>query len=156
MLANIGKIKHTDATNAIDNISTSVWFNGCPFRCTGCHNGSLLKRRESNHGLSDAIDAITRYAYRNKNVAILGGEPLEHYEATLTILQHAKTLNLTTLLWTGFDLENVPDDILSHVDYIKVGRYQRDLHGLFKYYGSSNQHMYRVVDGVAYDDESLN
>lgn len=152
----INSINTCDMVNVVNGVATSIWFQGCSANCIGCHNGSLLKRRESNHGLSDAIDVITRYAYRNKNVAILGGEPLEHYEATLTILQHAKALNLTTLLWTGFDLENVPEDILSHVDYIKVGRYQRDLHGLFKYYGSSNQRMYRVVDGVAYDDESLN
>lgn len=39
-------------------------------------------------------------------------------------------MNLKTALFTGYELDQVPAELISHLDYIKVGPYKARLGGL--------------------------
>ncbi len=133
-----------DYSNVISGIATSIWFQGCSARCEGCHNPELLDfSTECTLTIADAKKSIDAFADRNETVSFLGGEPLEADEF-IELLLYAKAKGLTTILWTG--RTKVPKIVLENLDYIKVGRYVKKKHGNFKYYGSSNQRFYQIIN----------
>lgn len=137
-----------DYANVVSGIATSVWFQGCEARCRGCHNPELIPFFCAEPvAVETAKREILLKSYRNATVSFLGGEPLLHREELLSLLLYSKSIGLMTALWTGFELADVDQEILNLLDYIKVGRYERSKKIKGTYYGSSNQRMYRVVDG---------
>ncbi len=137
-----------DYANVIHGIATSVWFQGCEARCRGCHNPELIPFFcQEPVDIETAKRELLVNSYRNGTASFLGGEPLLHREELLSLLLYSKSIGLTTALWTGFELDDVDHEILQLLDYIKVGRYERNKKIKGTFYGSSNQRMYRLVDG---------
>ena len=52
--------------------------------------------------------------------------------------------NFETALYTLYDLEKVPKNILEKLKYLKVGKYIDTLRIQEKFYGSSNQKFYSL------------
>jgi anaerobic ribonucleoside-triphosphate reductase activating protein len=67
-----------------------------------------------------------RYTGLLTAVVFLGGE--WHPEALSDCLQKARSLGLVTCLYTG--MEDVDASLKTHLDYLKVGPWRRDLGGL--------------------------
>ena len=75
----IAKIENNDMINGI-GVCTSVWFQGCPHHCPGCHNpetwdfkgGYEISYEELEEEVLNKIgeNGIIR------NLSLLGGEPL--------------------------------------------------------------------------------
>ena len=79
----------------------------------------------------------------NKELTISGGEPLMQTDALLELLEELKDFNLC--LYTGHELNEVPEKVLSYLKYVKVGRFEQELKTTTQpFVGSSNQQFIEV------------
>jgi len=129
--------------NDTDGIAASVFFQGCPFRCKGCHNPGLQPFKGGVKTTTDnVIQEIMKHVEWYDSVAFMGGEPLAQKGALIDLLKRTKALGLRTWLYTGFELKDVPNDIKVLCDVIVAGPYMDELRtGGFP--ASSNQQIYR-------------
>lgn len=76
----------------------------------------------------------------NKKISISGGEPLEQLEALIELVSILKNRHYNICLYTGFELAQVPENLLENLDYIKTGRYiDENKVNDIQFYGSTNQ-----------------
>ena len=147
----IATINKNDFING-EGVSVSLWVQGCPHHCKGCHNpeqwsftGGELK---DNDSLIDEIaTAITANGIQ-RNFSVLGGEPFAPQNAsdTYQILKGIKEKfpTIKTYVWSGYTLEELQDmydeRLFEYVDTLIDGRYieeERDI--TLKLRGSKNQ-----------------
>lgn len=142
-----------------EGISVSLWTQGCPHRCKGCHNPETW---DFNGGYEDETNNIRGQIVKalsanniQRNFSILGGEPLceQNKEDVLSILICVRMAypHIKIFLWTGYTYEELIDkndiiinNILSKVDVLIDGPFieeQRDISLYLR--GSHNQ---RVID----------
>lgn len=152
-MARISTIKSNDIANG-KGIVVSVWFQGCPFHCKGCHNPQTWDFNEGEEFTQEHIDKVLGYIEVNnidRNLSILGGESLcpPNIEGTLELCKAFKEKypNKIIYLWTGYVVENFNElqlEILKYIDVLIDGRFEIDKKDLsLKFRGSSNQ---RVID----------
>lgn len=151
------KIQSIDYRGSIvdgPGIRTVLYMQGCEKHCPGCHNQVTW---DHNSGISRKIDEIVaeirRYSIAKK-LTISGGEPLLQYEALLLLVQSLSEFNIA--IYTGYELENVPKELLLHIDYLKVGPFIADLKStVLPYVGSSNQKFLHVNRVISNDYKNL-
>ena len=130
-------------------IRSVFFFYGCTRNCPGCHNSDIsIHGRGKLISIKEAVKLIDA-GCRNRRITISGGEPLEQPEQLRALLGELRNRNYNICLYTGGVLEEVPADILDLIDFVKTGRFVAALQdGTNPYAGSSNQHLYSVVDGM--------
>ena len=146
-----------------EGVSVSLWVQGCPHHCPGCHNSeqwSFEGGKYINNQLliEEIFTALTENGIQ-RNFSVLGGEPLapQNINDTWEILWHVKRKfpDIKTYVWTGYTLEELyelyessKETLLENVDVLIDGRFelkQRDV--TLKLRGSSNQRiLYKGVD----------
>ena len=153
------KLMKNDTVDTDSGICVSIWMQGCPFRCKGCHNPDTW---DYNGGIDIdesiliemVIDAINENGI-NRNLSILGGEPLcpknVHFVKKLIDIVKQKYPNIKIFCWTGYSYEDLWIQpmaslfyILQTVDVLITGPYieeQRDI--TLKLRGSRNQEIWR-------------
>lgn len=110
-------------------VSLAFHVVGCPLRCPGCHSSDLW-----NPGAGKELDEIHFFQMIEKYksyitcVLFLGGE--WELQTLLRLCQLAQENGLKTALYTGYELEEIPLDLYSQLDYIKYGPYKFHLGGL--------------------------
>lgn len=136
----------------------SLFVQGCPFHCEGCHNPETW---DFNGGkeidFDTLLDAIITAIGKNgihRNFSVLGGEPLAAQniiDVSLIILAVRQIYpDIKIYLWTGYDEENLPicaemDSILDNIDVICTGPFilaERDVSQPL--IGSRNQKVIRL------------
>ncbi len=119
-------------------IRSVLFVQGCELRCRGCHNCSTWDIQKGKVvDIGDLIKELRTKAL-NKKLTISGGEPLLQYQAVLELTRGLSDFDIA--LYTGFEIENVPKEILRQLRYIKVGRYIQERRSTtIPYVGSSNQ-----------------
>lgn len=129
--------------NDTDGIAASVFFQGCPFRCKGCHNPELQPFEGGIKTTTDNVmQEIMKHVEWYDSVAFMGGEPLAQKEALTELLIRTKELGLKRWLYTGYEIDDVPDEVKALCDVIVAGPYVEELRtGGFP--ASSNQIVYR-------------
>jgi len=127
-------------------IRTVLFVQGCEARCDGCHNPSTWSAHAGTSiDTGDLIEELRRRAL-NRKLTISGGEPLLQPEAVLELVRGLQDFDIA--LYTGFDLESVPKDIIGHLRYVKVGRYVQEKRStVIPYVGSSNQKFIDLREG---------
>jgi len=134
----INSIDYTGSIVDGPGIRTVLFVQGCDHQCIGCHNEDTW---DIAKGRSVSINSLVnefRENVSNKKLTISGGEPLLQYSVVLELLKKLKDFNV--VLYTGFEFENVPSEILNYLDYIKVGKYISNKRcTTIPYVGSSNQ-----------------
>ena len=131
--------------NDTDGIAPSVFFQGCPFNCYKCHNPELQAFDGGIETTTDVVmQEITKHIDWYDSVAFIGGEPLAQKDALIDLLKRTRALGLRTWLYTGFEIDNVPNEVKSLCDVIVAGQYVDELRtGGFP--ASSNQILsYRI------------
>lgn len=149
-----------DIVDCDDGICVSLWMQGCPHHCKGCHNpetwdfnGGIEKTR--NKLIDDVISSLTQNGIK-RNFSILGGEPLtpENIVDTANIIHNVrnKFKDIKIYLWTGYEFDKLEFEgfrninnralrqIKKDVDVVIDGPYKeelRDTRLLLR--GSSNQ-----------------
>lgn len=146
-----------------EGVSVSLWVQGCPHHCPGCHNSEQWnfeggKYINNQLLIEEIFTALTENGIQ-RNFSVLGGEPLapQNINDTWEILWHVKRKfpDIKTYVWTGYTLEELyelyessKETLLENVDVLIDGRFelkQRDV--TLKLRGSSNQRiLYRGVD----------
>lgn len=155
-LMNLVSIQDWDLANG-EGWNVSVWVSGCPHKCVGCHNSEYwdadtgVAYRDKEYQI--ILKALTNNALHQKNLSILGGEPLAPYNilGVYDLITRAKKQipNLKIYLWTGYTLEElkgneIAQKVLEEVDVVIDGRFEEEnkVAGL-QLRGSSNQIIHR-------------
>jgi anaerobic ribonucleoside-triphosphate reductase activating protein len=110
-------------------ISLSLSITGCRLQCEGCHSPELWSPRNGQR-LSVPIlnDLLQRYSGSISCVLFMGGE----WEPTnlIEFLTLVRTRGLKTALYTGRELEELPSELVCHLDFLKTGPWKKNLGGL--------------------------
>lgn len=147
-------------TTSGEGICVSLWVQGCPHHCKGCHNPESWdfnggEYKNNDILLEEIYDAISANGIQ-RNFSILGGEPLapQNINDTYYILWEVKQRypSIKTFVWTGYTLEQLKemykDTLLENVDVLIDGPFikaERDI--TLKFRGSKNQRiLYKGVD----------
>lgn len=155
----IAGLTKNDTTNG-EGICVSLWVQGCPHHCKGCHNPESWdfnggEYKNNDILLEEIYDAISANGIQ-RNFSILGGEPLapQNINDTYYILWEVKQRypSIKTFVWTGYTLEQLQemykDTLLENVDVLIDGPFikaERDI--TLKFRGSKNQRiLYKGVD----------
>jgi len=153
----IAGINENDMVNG-EGVSVSLFLQGCPFHCKGCHNPETWDPEGGNAWFEEnLIKHIKELIAANgiqRNLSILGGEPLDtpdklNFLEKLIFSVKNKYPNIIICLWTGYNYEYLQtrwdmNFILNNIDYLIDGPFkikERDI--TLKWRGSRNQ---RIID----------
>ena len=149
-----------------DGVCVSLWVQGCPHKCEGCHNPETWTFDNGQEYTAETQEYLENALTANgvmRNFSVLGGEPLckENAAEVSKIITDIRTKfnNIKIFVWTGYTLQELKDMrsfpidlILSNIDYLIDGKFEickRDI--TLKLRGSSNQHIYRRVIGTNFE-----
>lgn len=148
-------IEPNDTANG-EGVCVSVFLQGCPHHCPGCHNPETWDfDGGEKYVIDDAITGILKLIRANdiqRNLSILGGEPLcpENIEFTELLAATAKKKypNIKIFCWTGYVLEELDENKLINIDVLIDGPYQAENRDItLPLRGSSNQRvLYNGID----------
>lgn len=151
-----------DIVDSDDGICVSLWMQGCPHHCKGCHNpetwdfngGTEIDREKL---LKNVISSLTQNGIK-RNFSVLGGEPLapENLGDAAYIISKVRENfpDIKIYLWTGYVIEELSKknifikQILKNIDVLIDGPFileKKDL--TLKLRGSTNQRIFKNIDG---------
>ncbi len=135
---------------------TIIWFQGCSTHCKGCWNTAMWSFKPVN--LIEREDLLKLLLdTKNKNVTILGGEPLDQSDNLLWILNKLKKESFHIMLYTGYEVDEIESspirkEICEYPDILIIGRYREEQRNTFlRWRGSSNQKII-TKDDIAIDE----
>ena len=135
-------------------VCVSLWMQGCPIKCQGCHNSSIWDFNGGYEIPTDIRGHIIKAICANgiiRNFSVLGGEPLcqENVQDVDDIISGVRIAypEIKIFLWTGYTLEQLKeqknkhiDNILSNIDVLIDGPYVESLRDItLELRGSANQ-----------------
>lgn len=106
------QIRSMDISNG-SGIGVSLFSQGCPYHCQGCHNMSTWSLGGGQEYTKDAQEKILKLIEPDwvSRLSILGGEPLlpQNVRQLADLIQDAKTKkpDLKVWLWTGTTFEEL-------------------------------------------------
>ena len=144
----------TNDITAAPGLCVSFFTQGCPHRCSGCHNPETWSFDGGLEFTPDVLDTIVRALTAQgiqRTFCVMGGEPLCPENAYLTdlVIQYVKQElpNTKIYIWSGYTYEELMEnghpnakEALSYCDVLIDGRFiqeQRDL--TLEMRGSTNQ-----------------
>lgn len=124
-------------------VRTVVFFQGCNLRCKGCQNPSTWEMKKGTKMTTEELAVILKQEAVNKKVTFSGGEPLLQIDALLDVIKKLQGFDIA--VYTGHEFEEVPQELLENINYIKTGPYREDLKITVKpFVGSVNQEFRRL------------
>lgn len=145
-------------TTAGNGICVSLYTQGCPHHCIGCHNPETWKYNDGKEFTQETIDLIIQSLNKNgihRDLCILGGEPLINRNINMlkSLLEQAKAKypDIKIYVWTGYTWEELMQNqpvkqiILPLIDVLIDGRFilkKRDI--TLHMRGSDNQRVINV------------
>lgn len=150
----IAGLIRNDVVNGYD-VCVSVWVQGCPFHCDGCHNPQTWSfglgiEVEEDEFMNKVITAIKENNIK-RNLSFLGGEPLceQNYPFVKKLITEVKKHfpDIHIYIWTGYVWENLDENQMEVVklsDQIIDGQFILKLRDIsIPFRGSTNQ---RIID----------
>lgn len=130
-------------------IRLTIFTQGCPHHCQGCHNPDTHPLEGGTPWDTDDIVHLMKENPLLDGITFSGGEPFLQPDAIAFLAKTAKELGLSVWSYSGYSLEQIQEDaqkavVLPYLDVLVDGPFilaQRSLELLFK--GSKNQ---RVID----------
>lgn len=141
---------------AAPGVSVTLFTQGCPHHCEGCHNPETWNfdggKEFTPDVLRKIVDGLTHNGVK-RNFCIMGGEPLCEQNTLLTLMtiqyvkQHLPEIKI--YLWTGYYYEQLLKSsdpkiplILKEIDVLIDGPFVKSLRDItLKMRGSSNQNI---------------
>lgn len=120
----------------LQNKSLDIYLSGCKgingIHCVGCHNPESWSFNQGEEYSQEYFNLlkikITDFNNLIDNVFIFGGEPLDQdVNMLIHLLFDLKSLNKKIWLFTRYELNQIPKEILQLCDYIKCGKYDENL-----------------------------
>ena len=123
-------------------IAYAIYFQGCPFKCKGCHNEELwVQKKESETSINDIVKYL-----ENKEMAdyivFIGGEPLQQINFVMEVINKLK-YKYKFALYTGYN--KIPKKyikILDYLEFVKYGRYIEEKRVYGKMLATTNQKIF--------------
>lgn len=123
---NIAAIQYT-----LKTLSLEIYVSGCSAtpKCEGCHNpelwdfgsGFVFEPTPFTVRLSNYFQ---EWPNMIDNIMIMGGEPLDqNLDQFMKMILVLKNFNVKLWLFTRYELEHIPLNLVKHFDYIKTGKY---------------------------------
>ena len=124
-----------------DEISLTYFISGCPNRCPDCHSMHLWD--DIGIYVMETLEQDLKVKGRLCTcVLFMGGDDPDHVESLKLCLETCKKHGYKTALYTGLELAQVDLELLSLLNYIKVGPYIKERGGLKS--PMTNQRLYRL------------
>lgn len=150
---NYSGLNTCDSANG-DGLRVSLFVSGCSLHCKGCFNKDAWDKNYGKEFTEETMDTLLE-ALRNPwidGLSILGGDPLEDYNVPTVnyIVALVKQMfpKKTIWMWTGRKYEKIKDlALLKYVDVLITEPFIESKKCYGKYYGSSNQCVYRRSSG---------
>lgn len=128
----------------------TVFTQGCPHRCPGCHNPQSHSFDGGEWRDTEDILNIARENILLDGITLSGGEPFAQAAACASIAKGAHEAGLNVWCYTGYTFETLLDgngewrQLLENIDILVDGPFLQELRTLnAAYRGSSNQ---RILD----------
>ena len=148
MFMRINSVRYNNSVVDGPGIRTVLFMQGCDLHCKGCQNRStwdIEKGKEID--INDLVNELNKKVF-NKKITISGGEPLMQTEALIELVNKLNDLGFDIALYTGHQKEDVPNNIVEKVNYLKTGNFIEELKTTVKpFVGSSNQVFEEVKRG---------
>lgn len=137
-------------------VCVSLWTQGCPHHCPGCHNPETWDFDGGEEVPDDIRGEIVKAISANgitRNFSILGGEPLceQNLDFVLNIIIAVRTAypNIKIYIWSGYTFQELIErndkriiEILKRANYLIDGKYIESLRDTtLPLRGSSNQNI---------------
>ena len=126
----IGNIRHGFGVETENKyISLNIFFAGCSKepKCKDCHNPGLwIKENGKLMEVSTLLEIIESDGIIGALV-FLGGEPLDQEEGLLEIAKYASEKGIKNYLYTGWEYEDIPEEVQKIMDVIISGPYEPEL-----------------------------
>lgn len=112
----------------MDNIGINytLFLQGCPHACVGCHNPSTHDLNGGYEITLDELKADILILPLVTGVTFSGGEPLEQYGDVFSLAHWCKQQNLQTTLYTGYRYNGL--NYGAHEFFARVGAYDKYIH----------------------------
>jgi len=140
-----------------------IWVQGCDLGCEGCVNKTLWSKKGGRSiAIVDLFNWLVNIEDKFDGITISGGEPFQQYEQLIAFLHLIKKKTpFDVYCFSGYYLRELDsmftDKLFYHyIDYLIDGRYDVSLHKDNNVKGSSNQTLYRFVNGIAVMQEEIN
>lgn len=161
-------IIHNDII-ATSGLSLTLFVQGCPHHCFGCHNPDTWSFDGGIEFTIDTLDEIIENLNAQgirRNFCLMGGEPLceeNVFLSNLVISTIKEELPDTPIyVWTGYTLEELQkrnnpkvDNILNTIDYLIDGPYKAEERDItLEMRGSRNQKIYCLKENRSGDEKS--
>lgn len=138
----------------------TVFAQGCPHHCPGCHNPST---HDPKGGYEEEPQAIIAKMLKNpllSGVTLSGGEPFMQSAACLEIAKAAHDAKLNVWAYTGYTWEHLMQEndparkaLLREVDVLVDGPYIAEKRSLeLDFCGSSNQRLIDVQQSLLHGE----
>ena len=134
-------------------IRMTVFVQGCPHHCKGCHNPHTWS---FEGGYTTSVDRILEEAEKDKllkGLTLSGGEPFTQAAALAELSQKAHAMGLDIFCYTGFTFERLLElsgehpeyiDLLEQCDWLVAGPFiEEEMSLMLHFRGSRNQ---RILD----------
>lgn len=141
----INSIKYNNSLVDGPGIRTVLFLQGCDLHCSGCQNKSTWDIKKGMKVSVDKLALELNEKVFNKKITISGGEPLLQKESLLELIKLLDEYGFDIALYTGHQKEEVPQEIIKHLKYLKTGSFIKELKTTIKpYVGSKNQEFIEV------------
>lgn len=139
-----------------EGVCVSLWTQGCPHKCSGCHNPETWDFNGGYDVPDDIRGEIVKAISANgitRNFSILGGEPLceQNLDFVLNIVSTVRVAypHIKIFIWSGYTYKELLDNkderikqILNQCDFLIDGKYMEELRDItLPFRGSSNQNI---------------
>jgi len=124
-----------------------IWVQGCTLGCRGCWNRTMLSKRPKQLIAREKLLQQILDIDSIQGITLLGGEPLQQLSNVLWLLQQVKSVDLDTMVFTGYEWPEMTSDekanILPFTDILVSGRYVAGRRNInLQWRGSSNQQVH--------------
>jgi len=137
-------------------IRFSVFAQGCPHACEGCHNPQT---HSTDGGYLTDTQKLLAEIDRDPlldGITLSGGEPFEQAEALAELARRVQERGLGVIVYTGYTVEELLEgvserpgwqELLEETDILVDGRFEKEeMDLMLRFRGSKNQ---RVLDPAA-------
>ena len=132
-----------------EGLRMTVFVQGCPHHCPGCHNPTTHDFSGGKEGDTNALLQELKENVLEQGVTLSGGEPFCQCEAMLELARGAHALGKDVWAYTGYYYEQILADetkkaLLKECDVLVDGRFVIEMRTLaLPFRGSANQ---RLID----------
>lgn len=127
-----------------------IWLQGCTLGCPGCFNPLTHAAAGPTTPIAELVAQLAAAQGSGpEGLSLSGGEPMQQPAAALALLRAARALGMSTLMFSGYTLDEIrgiEPAVLAELDVLIDGRYvstERHATGLR---GSANQRIHLLTD----------